>query len=39
MAESIMDNSTGLRQISEQNYLSLYVKLYLVKLLTGKAAF
>jgi hypothetical protein len=39
IAESIMDTSTGLRKINEQNYLSLYVKLYLVKLLAGKAVF
>jgi hypothetical protein len=39
MAESIMENSTGLHKISEQNYLFLYVKLYLIKLLAGKAAF
>jgi hypothetical protein len=39
IAESIMDTSTGLRKISEQNYLFLYIKLYLVKLLVGKAVF
>jgi hypothetical protein len=39
MAESIMDSSTGLHKISEQNYLFLYIKLYLVKLLIGKAVF
>jgi hemolysin-activating ACP:hemolysin acyltransferase len=39
MTGSIMDTSTGLRKISEQNYLFLYVKLYLVKLLAGKAVF
>jgi hemolysin-activating ACP:hemolysin acyltransferase len=39
MTGSIMDSSTGLRKINEQNYLFLYVKLYLVKLLIGKAVF
>ncbi|MDR1507321.1 MAG: hypothetical protein LBI67_09500 [Treponema sp.] len=39
MTGTIMDNSTGLHKINEQNYLFLYVKLYLVKLLTGKAVF
>jgi hemolysin-activating ACP:hemolysin acyltransferase len=39
MAGSIMDNSTGLRKISEQNYLFFYIQLYLVKLLVGKAVF
>jgi hypothetical protein len=39
MTESIIDSSTGLHQISEQNYLFLYIKLYLVKLLTGRDAF
>ncbi|MDR2048634.1 MAG: hypothetical protein LBP69_04195 [Treponema sp.] len=39
MTESIMNNSAGLYKISEQNYLFLYIKLYLVKLLTGKAVF
>jgi hypothetical protein len=39
MAESIMDNSTGLHKISEQNYLFLYIKLYLAKLLVGKTLF
>ncbi|MDR2142787.1 MAG: hypothetical protein LBP29_00260 [Treponema sp.] len=39
MTESIMSSSTGLYKISEQNYLFLYIKLYLVKLLAGKAVF
>jgi hypothetical protein len=39
MAASIMDRSEGLHKINEQNYLSLYVKLYLVKLFSGKAVF
>jgi hypothetical protein len=39
MAESIMENSRGLYKINEQNHLSFYVKLYLVKLLVGKAVF
>jgi hypothetical protein len=36
---SIMETSTGLHKISEQNTLYLYVKLYLVKLLLGRAVF
>jgi hypothetical protein len=39
MTESIMNTSAGLYKISEQNYLFLYIKLYLVKLLTGRAVF
>ncbi|MDR0402692.1 MAG: hypothetical protein LBH35_03785 [Treponema sp.] len=39
MTESIMNDSPGLHKISEQNYLFLYVKLYIVKLLAGKAVF
>ena len=36
MTGSIMDSSPGLQKIGEQNALTLYIKLYLVKLLKSK---
>jgi hypothetical protein len=36
LTETIMQNSSGLYQITEQNALFLYIKIYLVKLCLGK---
>jgi hypothetical protein len=37
LANAILDGSTGLQKISEQNALFLYIKLYLIKLLVNRA--
>jgi hypothetical protein len=37
LTNAIMDGSTGLQKITEQNALFLYIKLYLIKLLVNKA--
>jgi hypothetical protein len=37
MASSVLNSSSGLLKISEQNSLYLYIKLYLIKLLTDKS--
>jgi hypothetical protein len=38
IAVSVIDNSAALQKIGEKNALLLYIKLYLIKLLTGKTA-
>jgi hypothetical protein len=39
LTNAIMDSSPNLAKVGEQNSLFMYIKLYLVKLLIGKAAF